>query len=724
MGVVAIFLLLFLGLLTGMRTIVATDAGTPPELFFPSPIFNSGNIFYGPHVNKIVLTVMSALAQEVALFNDEIDQMGALLSPRTLGCLSCISFHSIVRERIDLGFSWLGFNYHVWSDPSVSNAADISNLTSYKAFRVAIDYSIPRINIVASQLGGNGYATCEAATDAWGIWMNSSLGCRPTGTTNTANRTAAVASLSSLVGTVFTNKTSGCTEVMTSWCFANVTSGNQIRMNLYVPNYDSVKLYAAEQISNNMRAVGFDLATVAITLADLSDRLQNYHFNLLISGYSFSSPRPDWLYDTFHSSQDLCRGSPDTFGCVPNSGNGWGLHDSELDNYLQTIKTDFNLSKIQAADANALAKLYNDAEFLVIYTRVTSSGANIFNYHGYFNRLGQGIQSPASVLFSWPLMHRTDLDFNYTAIHPSDSPVRPFTFGITFDISISRRWEFANQWGVMVNQAIERAGLNYLDPMNYSLQPFVAAVPSTHEGTLANATVDGQPGLIVKYRLNPVSNFNRPAFLANNQLVRIEDYEATLDYAKAEKVPSFYPLLDVLSSYQLTDELKADGTPGTDGVMDTLVMRLNSTGYWRLYDTNLEPTYCRYWGGPDHDCSTVGDNVHYNFEPTGQAQLDMLGNSTTGPFKVTSHVPGVSLVLERNMAYWRSIADTDGGGVSDFLELVRDHTNPLVPTDDNYTPPVSTPVFIPIFNLAILATLPAVPAAIFFYNKKSPRRYQ
>ncbi len=661
-----------------------------------------------------------------------VDLMTDILATSDLAAASS-NPNDVVRSQADNGYRFLGFNLRTYADPTISVQAgkDVASLVQQKAFRVGIDYLIPRSNIISTQLGGYGSVVCQAVSAGLPTFFNSSVPCRPTGSTAAANRTAALAQFATLLGGVFENKTGGCTNVATSWCFANSTSHNQIHIGLLTFSYDSGVLYAANQVSANARAVGLDVVVEPFGLCPLIGICPpyNYHFNMLIRSFGFGEPSFWLLWGEFNSVNDLCISGVDTPTCSPNSGNLWGLHDAQIDAFTNTMHNDPNYGDFFQAAKNVLGKIYADADFLAMFSFGYSYGERVSLYHGYFNRPDQGIGGWYTIPFEAVHVHRTDLPYDQTLVHPSDNPMRAFTLALSSDHYYVNRWNVGGTFGIILNSMYEGADtLNYQDATDYSLQPLVATLP---KGTdLQSAVVGGQPGLIIKYRINPTSP-SRPALYGGGPgsssygtLVTVDDYKNTLDYIKAERPFNFASLLAELYSYSTTcDNIYG---PCPSGTHDTLEMDLNATagGYLKLYDTNIFPTYAPYWcdASGNHSCLVRANNQHHWDQEPDRGNLDeykMADYSTYGPFRLVSHVPGVSITVERQgsfvVPYWLSPADTTGNGFTDFAKITQGHCDPLNPA---CTPQGLTLTPSVIFSSPILTILLAIPVVLAVLTKR------
>jgi hypothetical protein len=682
----------------------------------------------GPYVSKIITKVTSYATGLSDVENGAADASGRLggFKPADEASL-CSTANVECRTQDDLGFSWLGFNQRSWCDPYLAHGCDGANLTQYLDYRLAVDFAIPRANIVASQFLGNGFATCQFATPSWGPYFDNSLTCNPTGSASSTagNSTQIWAHLNALTvnfPTKFAWATGGAcstgvTNSTSGQCFTNATAGRPIQIYLLTPNYDSVQYYAATQIGNNLQKAGFDLITIPPPGPIWLNALNNYYFNQIILAFGFTNNIPDVLYTTFDSSQDLCTTGVGTTGCVAGSNNFSGVHDPTLDGYVRTIHTGTSASAIATADKNALERIYNQAWFLPMYSRKLIAGVRTNLYHGYFNEPGQGPENPYALNWEFMKLHSIScLGDNAPTLlqSPCDNPTRPFTIDLASDIGHVNPWETLTEGSVWDfipasatgNQAAPSSGaaLNLLDPNTYALTPWVSPLPtvtivgsgSMYPGTsiICNPTIPATSCEQIVYTIT-----NRAAFIGNGgaggsaagpRFVFAADYKATLDYAKLENVPAFQDLFSVMPNYN------ASG--------NTLTMNLNTTGSFRLYETNLQPTDARYW------CTTSACTAArhtWNEEPTTEAgQLAMFGNSTTGPFIITQHdLTTGEIDYAQNPYYFQNVlaAPAPDNLCTEFQFLTG-----FVPS---FSCICYCPV-IPTFGLALLGSLVVIPAIV------------
>jgi extracellular solute-binding protein (family 5) len=696
----------------------AVQGSTSADLTYPSNFWNSSNTLQGPYVSKIVTRVQGYSSRLSDIESGSADAAASLyggFNPADEASL-CSTANVECRTQDDLGFAWTAFNQRSWCDPSLAHGCDAENVTQYLDYRLAIDYAIPRANIVATQLLGNGLPTCQFATPAWSPYFDGSLICNPTGAAGSTegNTTQIWAHLNTLTVNFpakFAWATGAAcsgfpTNTTSGQCFTNVTAGRPIQINLLTPNYDAVQMYAGTQIAANLQKAGFDLFEKSVPFSpDLLNALNNFDFNQMILSFIFTNNIPDVLFTTFDSSLESC---PLEIQTVPCGSNFLGVHDSVLDGYVRTIHTSTSVAAVATADKNALERIYNQAWFLTTYSRKLISAVRTDLYHGYFNEPGQGTENPYA--FNWEFMKLHSIgclgDNAPTLLQTScDNPTRPLTVDTASGIAHVNPWETLTEgsvWDSIVasatgNQAAPSSGavLNLLDPNTYALTPWVSPLPTV---TLVSSGSMYPGTSIVCAPVAPATSCeqitytitNQAAFIGNGRLrsaagprfVTAADYKATLDYAFYQGVPAFADLQSVTQGYS------ASG--------NTLTIDLNSTGLFRLYETNLQPTDARYW------CTTSACTVAAHTwveEPTIEAgQLTMLGNSTTGPFVVTLHnLTTGEIDYAQNPYYLQNVlAASAGPKCTEFHYLMISTLGCTIPS--------------PTFGLTIIGSLAAIPA--------------
>jgi hypothetical protein len=718
----ALILMLAVG---AFNTTKVAQATTATDITYPSNFWNSSNIQSGPYLSKIITKVTSytgGLSDVESGAADMFSRAGGV-KPADESSL-CSTSNVECRTQDDLGFFWTAFNQRSYVDPTLPNGADAANVTQYLDYRLAVDFAIPRANIIASQLLGNGFATCQFATPAWGSYYDGSLTCNPTGTAGSTagNPTQIWAHLNALTvnfPTKFAWATGGAcstgvTNSTSGQCFTNATSGRPIQINLLTPNYDAVRIYAGAQISANIQKAGFDLIAKDVPFdPDLLNALNTYNFNQMILGFGFTNNVPDTLFFTFDSSQDLCTTAVGSLSCVAGSNNFLGVHDPTLDGYVRTLHTSTSASAVATADKNALDRIYSQAWFLTMYSRKLISGARTDLYHGYFNEAGQGPEN--FYAFNWEFLkvHSSGClaDNAPTLLQaPCDNPTRPFTVDMASKIGHVNPWETLTEgsvWDSIVasaigNQAAPSSGaiLNLLDPNTYALTPWVAPLPTVN--TVAALAM--YPGTtIVCHPTAPATGCEQIVYTINTQgvflgnggtfgsatgprFITAADYATTLKYGFAQGVPAFSDLQSITESYTTTS--------------NTLTININSTGIFRTIETDLSPTDARFWCNP-----TCATSIHgWQEEPTTEAgQLNMFGNSTTGPFIVTLHdLTTFEIDYAQNPYYFNSVlaAPAPHNACTEFQFLTG-----IVPAASCLST-VPTPTF----GLALLGGLVAIPA--------------
>ena len=686
---ITISALILMFAVSAFHTTDVARATTSPDITYPSNFWNSSNLQSGPYLSKIitkVTTYTAGLSDVESGAADQLSRAGGV-KPADESSL-CATPNVDCKVQDDLGFFWTSFNQRSYCDPSLTHGCDAANVTQYQDYRLAVDSGIPRANIVASQLLGNGFPTCQFATPAWGAYYDTSLTCNPTGSAgstagNPVNIWAHLNALTVNFPTKFAwatgaTCTGGVTNSTSGQCFTNVTAGRPVQINLLTPIYDAVRVYAGNQISANLQKAGFDLIAKDVPFSPvLANALNYYQFNQMILGFGFTNNIPDVLFGTFDSSQDLCHNVPvGSAGCTPFSGNLWGINDPTLDGYVRTIHTSTSASAIATADKNALERLYSQGWWLTMYSRKLISGSRTDLYHGYFNEVGQGPEN--FYAFNWEFLkihsagclgdNAPSGAIGSVLASPCDNPTRPFTVDLASDITYVNPWDTLSGgtvWDSIVasatgNQAAPSGGaiLNLLNPNDYSLTPWVSPLPTVTlvssgamypgTSTVCAPTAPATGCEQIVYTIK-----NQGAFIGNGKvgtaagprLITAADYKSTLDYAFQQAVPAFADLQSVTKSYSVSG--------------NTLTINLNSTGLFRTFETDLSPTDARYW------CTTSACTAAAHTgteEPTTEAgQLNMFGNSTTGPFVVTLHdlVTG-EIDYAANPYYFHSIQSSGG----------------------------------------------------------------